>query len=138
MQVSYRPKDDIAGFSVASIRSGVSFIADVQITNTGSLDVEDLVLSQIFPSGWEILNQRILSWEQLGGGHSEDQAEYQDIRDDRVYTYFDLKRGETKRFAVELNAAYVGEYRLPMVDCQAMYDKRYYARQPGRSVRVVE
>ena len=138
MQVSYRPKDDIAGFSVASIRSGVSFIADVEITNTGSLDVEDLVLSQIFPSGWEILNQRILGPEQLGGGPSEDQAEYRDIRDDRVYTYFDLKRGETKRFAVELNAAYVGEYRLPMVDCQAMYDNRYYARQPGRSVRVVE
>ncbi|MFW6360384.1 MAG: alpha-2-macroglobulin family protein [Spirochaetota bacterium] len=137
MQVSYRPKDDIAGFSVDSIRSGVSFIAEVEITNTGPLDVQDLVLSQIFPSGWEILNQRMLGQQQAGDG-TKDAAEYRDIRDDRVYTYFDLQRGQTKRFAVELNAAYMGEYRLPMVDCRAMYDNRYYARQPGRGVRVVE
>jgi hypothetical protein len=137
MKVEYRPEDSVPGFDPDELRQGVSFAAVVEISNESSRDVENLVLSQIFPSGWEILNPRL-----LGEGMAERDADthrpnYRDVRDDRVYTYFDLMRGETKRFKVLLNAAYAGEYTLPMVDCQAMYDNRIYARKPGGRVRVV-
>ncbi len=68
-----------------------------------------------------------------------DQTEYtyQDIRDDRVNTFFDLSRGQRKTFKVMLNAAYVGTFYLPGVYCEAMYDNTVSALRKGREVSVV-
>ncbi len=67
-------------------------------------------------------------------------ADYQDIRDDRVFTYFDLtaEKGDgTRTYRVQLNAAYAGHYYLPTVGCEAMYDKRIRATVPGKWVDVI-
>jgi alpha-2-macroglobulin len=61
---------------------------------------------------------------------------YQDIRDDRVYTYFDLYKNETKTFRVILNAAYNGKFYLPNVSCEAMYDNEINNTKPGKWVIV--
>jgi uncharacterized protein YfaS (alpha-2-macroglobulin family) len=60
------------------------------------------------------------------------------VRDDRVYTYFDLKAGETKAVEVTLNASYLGRFYLPMVTVEAMYDATLNARAKGQWVEVVE
>ncbi|MEO6040176.1 MAG: hypothetical protein ABIQ93_17310, partial [Saprospiraceae bacterium] len=67
-------------------------------------------------------------------------ADYQDVRDDRVFTYFDLpdkNNKETRVYRVQLNAAYAGRYYLPTVGCEAMYDKRIRASTPGKWVEVI-
>ena len=61
---------------------------------------------------------------------------YRDIRDDRVLTYFDLKRGETKVFRVRLQASYAGVFVLPAVQCGAMYDNNVQARTRAARVTV--
>ncbi len=48
--------------------------------------------------------------------------DYQDIRDDRVYTYFNMNENETLTYYIQLNAAYLGKYFLPGTYCGAMYD----------------
>ena len=59
---------------------------------------------------------------------------YLDIRDDRVLTYFNLRRGETKVFTVRLQATYAGNFILPAVQCEAMYDVNVQARsKAGRT-----
>ena len=62
--------------------------------------------------------------------------EYQDIRDDRVYSYFDIRKNVTQVYRVQLNAAYPGRYYLPTVACSAMYDDGIFARVPGQWVEV--
>jgi hypothetical protein len=62
--------------------------------------------------------------------------DYQDIRDDRVYTYFDLRMNEQKTFVFYLNASYSGRYYQPPVSCEAMYDFSIRAQKPGRWVSV--
>ena len=62
---------------------------------------------------------------------------YQDIRDDRIYTYFDLGEGERKTFTVQLNAAYLGRYYLTGAYCEAMYDNSISAMKKGQWVEVV-
>lgn len=62
---------------------------------------------------------------------------YQDIRDDRVYTYFNLMRGERKTFVVQLNAAYAGRYYLPGYYCEAMYDNSVSAMKKGQWIEIV-
>lgn len=121
---------------VTSLEQGTEFIATVSITNPGLKGAyKNLALSQIFPSGWEINNLRLDdSQARLKG----DVPTYQDIRDDRVYTYFDLNATQRKSFQVLLTATYAGSYYLPAVSCEAMYDRTVYSRIKGQVVEVTE
>lgn len=112
------------------------FVANVTISNPGIRGVyKNLALNQIFPSGWEINNLRL---EEVENRLKEDLPTYQDIRDDRVYTYFDLGPNQRKTFKVLLTASYAGSYYLPAVSCEAMYDRAIYTRKKGRVVEVVK
>ena len=90
---------------------------------------------KIFPSGWEINNLRLDEAEARLGG---DKPVYQDIRDDRVYTYFDLGANQRKTFRLLLTASYAGTYYLPAVSAGAMYDHSIYARKKGQVVEVAK
>jgi uncharacterized protein YfaS (alpha-2-macroglobulin family) len=92
-----------------------------------------MALTQIFPSGWEINNLRLNDDENT---KNYDRGDYQDIRDDRVYTYFYLSAGKTRTFNVMLTASYIGQYYLPAISCEAMYDNSIYARKKGQVVEV--
>ncbi|MEM7187193.1 MAG: MG2 domain-containing protein, partial [Bacteroidota bacterium] len=91
-----------ATLDVSELRQGTEILAKVVVTNTSSDYVDNIALSKIFPSGWEIVNT---SFTELGGG-AEGNARYTDIRDDRVNFYFDLRAGKSKEFTVKLNASY--------------------------------
>ncbi len=124
------------------IEQGTDFMAEVTINHKNpNVRLKDMALTQVFPSGWEILNTRMDGVESV---HNADRPDYQDIRDDRVLTYFDLNRyttynrpGHTKTFRVLLNAAYLGRYYLPAVLTESMYDNEIFARQAGQWVEVV-
>ncbi|HLV92008.1 MAG TPA: hypothetical protein VKX34_02710, partial [Aequorivita sp.] len=117
---------------VSKLRQGTKIYAKVSVTNTTDFQVKNVALSQIFPSGWEIVNT---SFTELGGGASGD-ARYTDIRDDRVNFFFDLDKRKTRVFTVKLNASYLGRYYLPGAQAEAMYDNMYYARNKGRWVTI--
>lgn len=114
--------------NISTLRQGTEIFAKVSVSNTTDYAVNNLALSQIFPSGWEIVNT---SFTELGGGASGD-ARYTDIRDDRVNFFFDLEGRKTRVFTVKLNASYLGRYYLPGAQVEAMYDNSYYARNKGR------
>jgi uncharacterized protein YfaS (alpha-2-macroglobulin family) len=128
---------DMEGHSVdvARLIQGTDFLAHVTITNPYGVHIyKDMALSQIFPSGWEIHNTRM---DDFTSAHAVDQPSYQDIRDDRVYTYFDLKQHGSNTYVIRLNAAYLGKYYLPAVYCEAMYDETVNARSAGLWVNVI-
>lgn len=134
LRVSYKPKNSGEPFSSESITSGTDFIMEIKISNPdGQPERENLALEQILPAGWEIINPRLFT-SQSGG--NKGLFDYQDIRDDRIYTYFDLSRGETKVFSVLLNASYRGTYYQPSIRCSAMYDDTVSAVKAGREVEV--
>ena len=118
---------------VSSLKQGAEFTAEVTVANGPVQAITDLALVQIFPSGWEIYNERILN---AGSDNGAGKYNYRDIRDDRVLTYFNLGAGQTKTFKVRLQAAYRGMYYLPAVSCQAMYEPREQARTKGSWVNV--
>ena len=119
---------------VTRLIQGTDFLAHVTITNPLGVHIyKDMALSQIFPSGWEIHNTRMDDFTSV---HAADQPSYMDIRDDRVYTYFDLKRHGTNAYVIQLNAAYLGKYYLPAVYCEAMYDAGVNASTAGKWVHI--
>ncbi len=118
------------------LEQGIEFIASVTVSNPGVKGAyQNLALNQIFPSGWEINNLRL---DEAEDRLKSDKATYQDIRDDRVYTYFDLNAGQRKTFKVMLTASFAGSYYLPAMSCEAMYDRSVYARTRGQVVEVVK
>ncbi len=58
--------------------------------------------------------------------------DYQDFRDDRIYTYFSLRGGEKRVFTFQATVTYEGTFYLPPVSVEAMYDPTINARVPGR------
>lgn len=120
----------------ASIKQGTDFVAKVTVKNPGKRGAyTQMALSQIFPSGWEILNTRLYNSE---GAFKSSPSDYMDIRDDRVYHYFNLKQGESLTYYVQLNAAYPGKYYWPGVYAEAMYDHTISGGVTGKWVQVVE
>lgn len=117
------------------LEQGTDFIAEVEIGNTGYRgEYKEVALSHIVPSGWEIRNIRMAP----SGIIKNSAFNYQDIRDDRIYTYLDIKQGETKTFRILLNAAYIGDYYLPPISAEAMYDATINGRIPGLWITVQE
>jgi uncharacterized protein YfaS (alpha-2-macroglobulin family) len=122
--------------SIDNMKQGTDFIAEVTITNPGFRgDYEELAITQIFPSGWEILNNRLDDTDQLYAGAK---PEYQDIRDDRVMSYFDLAKNTKISFKVYLNASYQGSFYMPAVFVGAMYDNSISSNTKGQWVKVVK
>ena len=135
MQVTYSTRDG-KPIDPATLKQGSDFMATVTLTNPGRRGYyEQMALSQIFPSGWEILNTRLMEND---SAFQSSPATYMDIRDDRVYTYFNMEERKKYTYNVLLNAAYLGRYYLPAVSCEAMYDNTIHAFQPGKWVEVVK
>jgi hypothetical protein len=129
LDVSYQDLDQNP-LDPAELVQGTDFMAAVTVRAQEGAG-RQLALSHLVPSGWEIRNLRLDGTELPGSSY-----QYQDLRDDRVYTYFDLNAGEVKTFYVRLNASYAGIFYLPLVQVEAMYDRTLQARVPGRWVEV--
>ncbi|WP_339707676.1 MG2 domain-containing protein [uncultured Kriegella sp.] len=117
----------------SQIMQGTDFVGEVTLTNTTGNTIKDLALTEIFPSGWEIVNTRFTDF----GEFAENQVTHTDLRDDRAHFYFDMEKNETKTFRILLNASYLGRYYLPGIQAEAMYDNDYAVRTEGQWVEVV-
>ena len=133
--------------SVESLPQGTDFIAEVTVSaDFAALPVsrvEDIALTLVMPSGWQIRNER------LEGAQLPQGLDYMDIRDDRVLSYFSLwrdyywsyrynDRNQTSvTVRVILNASYAGKFYLPAWQANAMYDEKIHAKTKGYWVEVV-
>ena len=112
-----------------SVQQGTDLMVRVRVSNTTRIRLDNLALEHRLPAGWEILNARLTEDGQAP-------FDYQDVRDDRIHTYFSLDAGRSRTFTVLVNAAYLGRYYLPPVSVEAMYDGTKYARTAGYRVAV--
>ena len=121
---------------IDNIKQGTEFMAIRKIENiSGAFDYQDIALTHIVPSGWEIYNEGL-----FGGNASMNTTtynfDYRDIRDDRVLTYFSLSRNQSKEFRVRLQSTYAGSFTLPAIHCEAMYEPTVQARTKAGHVTV--
>lgn len=128
---------DLTGNTIDPVKlvQGTDFIAEVAVTHLGTraIPFQEMALAQVFPSGWEVLNTRMTDVQSFKDSSVPD---YQDFRDDRVNSFFDIFQGKTQVYRVQLNAAYRGRFYLPAVSCEAMYDNSIGARVAGKWVEV--
>lgn len=113
------------------LAQGTEFRAEYIVSDLTSSGHSGLALKARVPSGWEIFNDRLFAVV------SSDAVSYnyRDIRDDRSVWYFDLSSGGRVSFSMRLQASYEGEYELPSVVCEGMYDPAVFAcTASGRAI----
>ena len=117
---------------ITELPQGTEVTIKMKVTNTSNTNLKEVALSQFIPSGWEVIDTRFTDFK---SGKFE-QANFVDIRDDRMYIYFDLQARKSVNFEVKVNASYLGRYYLPGTQVEAMYNGQHFARQKGRWVEV--
>jgi uncharacterized protein YfaS (alpha-2-macroglobulin family) len=116
------------------IKQGTEIVAQVTISNQSKESISNVALSQIIPSGFEIMNSRHTDF----GSFAKNEADYIDIRDDRTQFYFGLQPSESRTFTMLLNATYLGDYYFPSIQCEAMYNNNYLLRTKGQWIKIVK
>ena len=115
----------------SKIAQGTDIKMTVSVKNDSPVNAEYLALTLPVAAGWEILND--LEQEKSGAIY-----DHKDQRDDRIHYYFDLKKGEEKTFSLVANAAYLGQFYVPAINVEGMYDGNLVARERGKWVHIVK
>ncbi|MBN1423444.1 hypothetical protein JXA88_02705, partial [Candidatus Fermentibacteria bacterium] len=130
--------EDGAAIDPGRLAQNTVFWAHIRLRGTTGASVENVALTQVFPSGWEIDNTRL-----TGESHPDwarrwtlGREDYMDVRDDRVMSFMNLHGGAQKDFLVRLIAVSKGSFVLAPTVAEAMYDNAYRALQPGKPVTV--
>lgn len=130
---------------ISRLALGTDFIAIAEVQHEGATDetLFEVALHQTFPSGWEIRNLRM---DQESVTKLPTMVyKYQDIRDDQINTFFDLKKQRNNQnqvisqlYYIALTASYPGKFYLPAQQAGAMYDPDFSATIPGKWVEVFD
>jgi uncharacterized protein YfaS (alpha-2-macroglobulin family) len=126
LNVEYR---DMKGALISpdNLRPGEDMEIRVTLKNTDpDRAVQELALVHPLPANYEIINTR------LGGTGGGSSLKYQDIRDDRVMSYFDLGPGASRTVSFTVNRVYEGTFFSPALRAYAMYDESICALIPGK------
>jgi uncharacterized protein YfaS (alpha-2-macroglobulin family) len=116
------------------IPQGEDLKAEITVKHTGEnpFSYVNLAMTQVFPSGWEIINDRITQQEPTSSMHYD----HSEIRDDRTSYFFNLGEGRIKKFVVRLNATFSGRYYFPAATVSDMYNVNINAQTSGKWVNV--
>ncbi|MYA69495.1 alpha-2-macroglobulin family protein [Candidatus Poribacteria bacterium] len=101
-------------------------------------NLENVVVVDMLPTGFEIENPRLESragipWLKAQGF----KPDYIDIRDDRLIFFGTFPRQRERKFYYALRAVTQGEFTLPPIAAEAMYDPTKSAVTGSMSIKVV-
>ena len=114
------------------LAQGSDFQVKITVSNLTKNNLSNLALTHMVPAGCQIANPRLLE-----GEPARNYFDYQDVRDDRIYTYMALNGGAKKVFTVVLNASYSGKFYLPGIAVESMYDSAVHANSTGKWLEIV-
>ncbi len=109
-----------------SIAQGTTFKAVVTVDNISGKLLENLAVTHILPSGVEVLSAQ-----------NDKAISYQDVRDDRVLSYIDvLERGASVSMTLSLSATYAGNYYVPAIVAEGMYNNTLFSNTNSGQMEV--
>ncbi|MDD9974238.1 MAG: hypothetical protein OXU27_09540, partial [Candidatus Poribacteria bacterium] len=101
-------------------------------------NLENVVIVDMLPTGFEIENPRLESRAGIPWLKSQDfKPDYLDIRDDRLIFFGTFPRQRERKFYYALRAVTQGEFTLPPIVAEAMYDPTKSAVKGSMRIEVV-
>ncbi len=119
--------------SIKNCKAGEEISLKIRVANTSKKDLQNLVLAIPIGTCLEFTNERVGN-----ESYSNSSYTYQDIRDDVIYTYFDLKQNQEREFTFGVTAACSGNFTVPAIYAESMYDDSIRAVVPGFRVQMLK
>ncbi len=94
----------------------------------GNKSAENIAISDLIPAGFEIENPRLststnFDWKVK----NKMNVQSMDIRDDRLILFTNLYAHKTYDFYYMLRVINKGEFQLPVIAAEAMYDREFHS-----------
>ena len=116
---------------------GELLIAEVNVKSL-TANLENVVVVDMLPTGFEIENPRLESRAGIPWLKTQDfKPDYIDIRDDRLIFFGTFPRQRERKFYYALRAVTRGEFTLPPIVAEAMYDTTKSAVTGSTRIAVV-
>ena len=116
---------------------GELIIAEINVKAL-TANLENVVIVDMLPTGFEIENPRLESRAGIPWLKSQDfKPDYIDIRDDRLIFFGTFPRQRERKFYYALRAVTQGEFTLPPIVAEAMYDTTKSAVTGSMRIAVV-
>lgn len=112
-------------------------IVQVTLERTFNTDVDNIVITDMLPAGFEIENPRTKDIPGMDWIKDDNTPTALDVRDDRINLFVDLHSGrQTYYYAVR--AVSPGTYRMGPISADAMYNGEYHSYNGAGTVKVVQ
>jgi len=99
--------------------------------------LDQLVIEDLLPAGWEIENAHLATSQQCDWINQKEEGDsHRDVRDDRMLVFTGPIR-DTARFHYAVRAVTPGLYALPPVTVSGMYEPEIRGVAAGGQVRVI-
>ncbi|MCK9225137.1 MAG: hypothetical protein M0Q02_08630, partial [Candidatus Muirbacterium halophilum] len=108
----YNNNGDI--FDIKNTNQGDVFKIVIEVKNNNDKNLDNIVLNQIIPAGWEIINPS------YNGGVLSGNYDNYTIRDDRVIWFFNLNSNERRSFEFNITSVIPGKFILPQAYCEVI------------------
>lgn len=112
-------------------------VVKITLENVYDRDIEQMVITDILPAGFEIENHRVKTLPGMNWIQGESTATHTDIRDDRIHFFTDLGKG-TQTYYYSVRAVTPGYFRTGPVSADAMYQGDIYSYHGAGYIRVVD
>lgn len=122
---------------LAAVRQGQLVVMKTRVRSTTGR-VDNVVVQSLLPAGLEVENPRLATTERLDWMQEEKTLDgYQDLRDDRILVFTDLRDGGWRVRHAVLRAVTPGTFACPPVQAEAMYVPSLRASGPVGEIRVL-
>jgi uncharacterized protein YfaS (alpha-2-macroglobulin family) len=112
-------------------------IVQLTLERTFSTDVDNIVITDMLPAGFEIENPRTKNIPGMDWVKDEDSPTALDVRDDRINLFVNLhSMRQTYYYAVR--AVSPGIYHMGPVSADAMYNGEYHSYNGAGTIKVIE
>jgi uncharacterized protein YfaS (alpha-2-macroglobulin family) len=135
---------DAKPLDTKSHRLGDLAYVRLTVRNTSSSNQQNIALVDRIPAGWEIENPRQNQKDQRAQQNAMNRfyttsrwkREYMDIRDHKIAIFGNLGRSDVRQVVYPVRATLAGEFTVPSVHAESMYDSDVWARKKRGSITV--
>jgi len=110
-------------------------IVQLTLERTFSTDVDNVVITDMLPAGFEIENPRTKELPGMDWIKSDDNPTALDVRDDRINLFVDL-HSMRQVYYYAVRAVSPGVYHMGPVSADAMYNGEYHSYNGAGTIRV--
>jgi uncharacterized protein YfaS (alpha-2-macroglobulin family) len=107
----------------------------VSLERTFTTSVENIVITDIIPAGFEIENPRTKEIPGMEWIKDADMPLSIDVRDDRIHLFVNLTQNR-QDYYYAVRAVSKGNYKMGPISAEAMYNGEYHSYNGGGTVKI--